>query len=433
MSRMHHVVVGNSIAGMEAALALRARAPDARITVVSAESRHPFARTALMYVFAGQLRLEDTEFHERDVYVRHRLDRVHDRVVRVDVAARRLELASGSALAYDRLLLAVGSRPRRLPFPEAYAGPGVHHFVGLDDLRALDAAARPGMRAAVIGGGLIGVELAEVLHARGLPTHWLVREPWTWPVALDRAEAAVVERHVLAHGVHVRTDCAVRGLARGPSGITLDVPGGPLEVDLVVGAIGVEPNTEFLAGSGVALAASGAIETDASLAVPSAPGVWAAGDCANVTWLDGARRPETLWYTARDQGRLAAASMLGDPVEYRRTCWINSAKFFDLEYTTAGYVPLAEATRRNPTPGRWQTWFQVHPTEAASLRILLKDERVVGFNALGRRFDTSVWLRWIQQKRPLSHVLAHLGESSFDEEFMAPFPVDPRTPLLEGA
>jgi NADPH-dependent 2,4-dienoyl-CoA reductase/sulfur reductase-like enzyme len=112
-----------------------------------------------------------------------------------------------------------------------------------------------------------------------------------------------------------------------------------LLADLVVSAIGVVPNTGFLQGSGLSLSNGGAIEVDDALRT-SLPDVWAAGDCANVTWADGSRRPEQLWYTARDQGRVAAASMLGDEAAYRRGTWYNSAKFFDMEYTTAGWVPV---------------------------------------------------------------------------------------------
>jgi NADPH-dependent 2,4-dienoyl-CoA reductase/sulfur reductase-like enzyme len=430
---MHYVIVGNSIAGVEAALALRKRDEQARITVISAESAHPFARTALMYVFCGQLRLEDTEFVDRDVWRRLRVESVHDRVVGVEPGAHRVLLEKGGPVAYDRLLLAVGSAARRLPWPGGYDGPGVHHYVSLSDHARLDAAAKKGMRAAVVGGGLIGVEVAEVLHHRGLRTHWLVREPWTWPVALDRAEAAVVEAHVGAHGVDVRTGFAVTRLERLDGGLRLHAGTDTFDVDLVIGAIGVVPNTAFLAGSGVALGADGAIETADDLRSTSAPDVFAAGDCACVTWADGTRRPETLWYRARDRGRPAAAAMLGDTVRYRRGTWYNSARFFDLEYTTAGYVPIAEAQRRSPTAGRWQTWSQRHPDEPATLRIVVKDERVVGFNALGRRWNTDVWLRWIQERRPLAWVLTNLRTSSFDEEFTAPFPVLGSATLEEGA
>lgn len=422
---MHVVVVGNSVAGLEAAILLRNREPDWRISVVSDEHDHLFARTALMYVFCGQLSLRDTEPYDRELYGRMRFDRVRDRVVGLDAAEKRLALASGGTLAYDRLLLAVGSKARPLPTPGA-EGPGVHRFVTLRDLEALDAAARPGMRVAAIGGGLIGVEVAEVLHHRGCRVHWLIREPSYFPIALDAHEAAVVAEHVRAHGVDVRLDTTVREIARGPggnvAGVVLD-GGERLDVDLVVGTIGVVPNTAFLEGGPLALApGSRAIEVDEALRA-SVPDVWAAGDCANVAWIDGSRRPEQLWYTARDQGRAAARSILGDDVRYRREHWYNSAKFFDLEYTTAGWVPPGDR------PHDLATWFQRVPGQPVTQRIVCKGDRVVGFNCVGSRWDHAVFLRWIQERRPLPWVLARMDEARFDEELTAPFRVHPGATL----
>lgn len=429
---LHVVVVGNSVAGMEAAILLRNREPDLRISVVSDEHDHLFARTALMYVFCGQLSLRDTEPYDRELYARMRFLRVRDRVVALRPAERRLQLASGGELAYDRLLLAVGSKARPLPTPGA-DGPGVHRFVTLRDMEALDAAARPGMRVAVIGGGLIGIEVAEVLHHRGCRVHLLVREASYFPIALDANEAAVVAEHVRAHGVDVRLNANVREIARGPgggvAGVVLD-GGERLDVDLVVGTIGVVPNTAFLEDSGLALSPGmRAIEVDDALRA-GVSDVWAAGDCANVAWIDGSRRPEQLWYTARDQGRAAARSILGDDVRYRREHWYNSAKFFDLEYTTAGWIPPGDR------PHDLATWYQRVPGQPVTQRIVCKGDRVVGFNCVGSRWDHAVFLRWIQERRTLPWVLARMEEARFDEELSAPFRVQPGatiTPAPSGS
>jgi NAD(P)H-nitrite reductase large subunit len=192
----------------------------------------------------------------------------------------------------------------------------------------------------------------------------------------------------------------------------------------VVSTIGVVPNTGFLAGGALSLAANGAIETNDALRA-SAPDVWAAGDCANVTWGDGSRRPEQLWYTAREQGRLAARSMLGDEVGYRRGTPYNSAKFFDLEYTTAGDVPVSIDLEGNPVvpPANLRTWFQRAPGRFESQRIVVNGERVVGFNMLGSRWNHEPLLDWIHERRPLDWVLKHLAEAQFDEEFSKRFRV----------
>jgi len=431
---MHYAIVGNGVCGIEAALALRARDAEARISIVSDEHDHLFSRPALMYVFAGQTTLRDTEPYDRGLYERMGFERARARVATVDAAGHELAFAGGQRLPYDRLLLAVGSKARRAPWPGS-EGPGLHYFVALRDLEGLDREARKGMRAVVVGGGLIGVEVAEILHHRGLRVSFVIRENWYFPLALDRNEAAMVAEHVRTHGIDVRLGVNAAEVAREGGrlrGVRLET-GEILPADLVVSAIGVVPNTDFLRGSAVPLSKGGAIEVDDALRT-RAPDVWAAGDCANVTWVDGSRRPEQLWYTARDQGRVAARSMLGDDGSYRRGAWYNSAKFFDLEYTTAGWVPVLlnwDNTPIDPGPDV-RTWFQRVPGRLESQRIVCRGERVIGFNMLGTRWDHEVLIRWIDERRSLDFVLAHLAEAQFDEEFMPRFRVLPQATVAEG-
>lgn len=420
---MHYVIVGNGVAGMEAALALRRRDDEARISLISDEHDHFYSRPALMYVLAGQLDLRATEPYDRALYERLRFERLRGRVVRLDHERRTLHFEDGRNTGYDRLLLAVGSRGRPAPWPGA-EGPGVHHFVTLADLAGLERDARRGQRAAIVGGGLIGVEVAEVLHDRGLHVSFLIREPWYFPVALDEQEAALVSEHMRAQGIDVRLGVNVDEVLRGTDGRprALRLGAEELPADLVVAAIGVVPNTGFLQGGALALARNGAIEVDDSLRT-NLPDVWSAGDCANVTWADGSRRPEQLWYTARDQGRAVAAAMLGDTLRYARGTWYNSAKFFDLEYTTAGWVPVSKSFDGAPlTPDpELRTWFQRVPGRFESQRVIVKGERVVGFNFVGGRWNHEPLLQWIHERRPLPWVLARLGEAQFDEEFTARF------------
>ncbi len=430
---MHYAILGNGVAGMEAALELRRRDPRARISVVSDEHDHFFSRPALMYVFCGQLDLRGTEPYDRGHYERMRFERVRGHVTSLDPAGHVLRFQEGRELAYDRLLVAAGSRARTGPWPGT-EGPGVHAFVTLQDLQALDGDARPGQRAVVIGGGLIGVEVAEVLRRRGLEVAFVIRESWYFPLALDAQESQVVAEHMRAHGCDVRLRAGVAEIVRGADGRVRAVRlegGDELPCDVAVVAIGVVPNTGFLASSGLRLAPGGAIEVDEALRA-SAPDVWAAGDCANVTWHDGSRRPEQLWYTARDQGRVAARSMAGEPAAYRRGTWYNSAKFFDLEWTTAGFVPAevewdagGDGAARGGGRSTHRSWFQRVPGRPVCQRIALDGERVIGFNLLGSRWDHERLLGWVEERRDLSWVLAHLHEAQFDEELSEPFRVLP--------
>ena len=430
---MHYVIVGNGVCGIEAALALRAREAKARISLVSDEHDHFFSRPALMYVFAGQTSLKDTEPYDRELYERMGFERVRRRVESVAPAGKELVFTDGSRLGYDKLLLAVGSKARAAPWPGS-EGPGVHAFVTLRDLEGLDRDARKGGRAVVIGGGLIGVEAAEILHDRGLHVTFVIRENWYFPLALDENEAQLVTEHMREHGIDVRFGMNVKDIVRGegggPRAVRLET-GDEVACDLVVCAIGVVPNTKFLEGSGLALSKGGAIEVDDGLKA-SSPDVYAAGDCANVTWADGSRRPEQLWYTARDQGRLVARAMLGDDIAYKRGTWYNSAKFFDLEWTTAGFVPVCLNWDNTPIDpaADVRCWFQRVPGQLVSQRVVMKGDRVVGFNFLGSRWNHEPLLQWIHERRSLDYVLEHLQEAQFDEEFMPRFRVlSPASPV----
>lgn len=450
---MHVVIIGNGVAGMEAALQLRADAPDVGVTLVSEESDHFFSRTALMWVHAGQMSHRDIEPLERNAYVRHGFTRVRDRVVALDSASKRLTLGDGETLGYDKLLIACGSRPRPGPWRGSDLR-GVGHFVTLQDLEwyerelhggpshagrpprpdqhvptsrpdspylpreaAAEARGSLSKRPAVIGGGLIGIEAVEVAHGKGLQPHFFIRDEWFWPMAIDATEAAWITERMRAHGVHVHLQHEVEHLEGDAQGnLTAVVTNhGRFEVDCAVVAIGVVPNTRWLADSGVALDEGGGVVVDAQQRT-NVPDVFAAGDCASVRWSTGAQRPEQLWYTGRDQGRVAARAILGQTgptATYRRPTWYNSAKLMDIEYTTVGFVNMNQ-------PGEREWFFEERGAVRSTTRIVHTDAGVIGFNLLGRRWDHSVLMEFIDAGRSLAYVLDHLHEAAFDTELVPP-------------
>jgi NADPH-dependent 2,4-dienoyl-CoA reductase/sulfur reductase-like enzyme len=455
VARMHVVVIGNGVAGIEAALAVRRREPSWRITIVSEESEHFFSRTALMYVLSGQLSYRDIEPHDRELYTRMRFERVRARALGVAPDRKLVHLVGLPPLQYDRLVLACGSRPRPPPWENAGLE-GIGHFVTLQDLRWLELSVhgRHGVdlppeldghvprstadspyqprkpvgrpRAPlIVGGGLIGIETVETFLAAGIKPTFVYREEWFWPIALDPKEGNWIADRLRHHGAEVvsgKNPKAFTGTDR-VTGLSLD-DGTTLPADLVVVAIGVVPNTDWLKGSPIALESSGAITVDEHL-LTSAPDVWACGDCAAVLQPEGGRRPEQLWYTARDQGRIAGRNTLGDRAVYNRGTWYNSAKLMDCEYTTAGRIP------GRPVAGQREWFHEEKGSVQSTLRLVLDaDDRVLGMNALGRRWDHTVWMRWIDERRSLGFVLDRLAEARFDTEFVPPLvvPVDRRQP-----
>lgn len=461
---MRVVIIGNGVAGMEAALSVRARQPDWEVTIVSEESDHYFSRTALMWVFCGQMSQRDIEPLERDAYERLGFHRARARAVGLDTDLKRVLLAGDlEPLSYDRLLIACGSRPRPSPWPGAELR-GTGHFVTMQDLAwyeaevhggesrggrpprhdahleattddspyrfreiAARARGRLSTKPAVIGGGLIGIEAVEIAVAAGRRPHFFIREDWFWPIALEPREAQWIADRMSEHGVEVHLDHEVQQLEGDEAGNVSAVvtDRGSYEADCIVTAIGVIPNTGWLEGSPIELdERTGGIVVDETLATNVAD-VFAAGDCAAVRWFDGSRRPEQLWYTARDQGRIAARRLLGDQVRYERGIWYNSAKLMDIEYTTVGLV--------NWNVEREQNWFFEEKGRVQSTtRIVIQDDRIIGFNGLGRRWDHSTLIRWMKERRSLDWVLSHLDEARFDTELVPRLRIPKKGPSLGG-
>ncbi|MFO0723733.1 MAG: NAD(P)/FAD-dependent oxidoreductase [Myxococcota bacterium] len=410
------VIVGNGVTGMEAALAVRAADRRASLTIVSEESDHFFSRTALMYVLSGQLSRRDIEPFPRDLPTKLGFEICRARAVGIDPATKSVLLeGSHGSLTYDRLLIACGSRPRPPPWPGA-AVEGIGHFVRLPDLDWLERELRPDRRNAaqkspwVVGGGLIGLEVVETMLSLGYRPKMAIRDEWLWPVALDPREARFVEERLRAHGVELFAHANVERFVGSPrvQGIVLD--GVEHKADLVVVAIGVEPNTAWLHGGPVPLE-GGAIVVDEGL-MTALPDVFAAGDCAGILGPDGRHAPEQLWYTARDQGRIAGQRLLGQDARYRPGVPYNSAKLMDLEYTTVGWIPPA---------GQGESWFHHEQGKVEStLRIVHEAGRVRGLSAIGRRFDHAVIRGWIEAGLSVGAVLDRLREAAFDSEFVPP-------------
>ena len=409
---MHLVIIGNGIAGVTAAITARRLDAEARITLVSAESAHHYSRPALMYLYLGHLRYADVKPYENWFWGENRLELVQAEATGVDTTARNVQLATGQTLAYDRLLLATGSVARLAAWP----GPvlrGVQSFIGLPDLESMARDTQGIRHAVVVGGGLIGVELAEMLHSRGIRVTWLVRESRYWQSVLPPEESALLEAHIRKQNIDLQLSVEVRELrgdAQGRVRAVVTTTGQELPAGWVGLAIGVQPN--------LALAQAAGLATDRGILVnelleTSAPGVYAAGDCAQHRQpAPGEVAVEQLWYTGRMQGETVAHTICGQPTPYRRGQWFNSAKFFNLEYQTYGRVPAQPAA--DTASFCWQ-----HPNGRHLLRINFQREghAVTGVNALGLRQRQDVWERWLREKTPIGTVLAQLAAVNFDAEF----------------
>ncbi len=413
---MEYAIVGNGVAGITAALEVRKRDPRAGITVISGETDYFFSRTALMYSFMDRLTLRDLEPYERGVFDAQRIRRVRGWVTDLDAQTRTLKLDGGRSIAWDRLLLATGSRPRRPQWQGLdQVRSGLVNFVSMQDLEACETVARPGAKAVVVGGGLIGIELVECLRWAGMEVTFLIREPWYWPVALNAAESAMVIDHMRRHGVIVLTGESVAAVETDGQGAVTAVStdaGRRFECCALGVSIGVEPAVDWLRGVSTPPRLNRGIVVDAGLRT-SLGAVFAAGDCAELELPGRSPLVEQIWYSAKRQGALAARSMLGEPIQYDPPVFFNSSKFFEIEYTTVGRFPRESGASGD---GLREFYFR-YPGKDASLRIAERGGAVEAFNLLGSRWDHNRFEEWIGQRRPLEDVIDRLHQAQFDVEF----------------
>ena len=294
------VIVGASLAGLRAAETLRDRGFDGELTLIGDEPHRPYDRPPLSkQVLQGTWEPEQTFFRRKDGYDALALDmRLGVRATAVDLRARRVTLADGTFADYDRLIIATGARVRTLPGIAPRAGLLV--LRGLDDAIALRRELTNAPRVAIVGAGFIGLEVAASCRARGL--HVTVIESLPVPLSpiLGPALGEMVAAMHRDHGVDLRTGVAVTdvfGESR-VAGVALS-DGSRIDADVVVVGIGVTPNTEWLAGSGLTL--DNGIVCNGS--GEAAPQVYAAGDVARVAnrWHGDSPRIEH-WTNAVEQG-----------------------------------------------------------------------------------------------------------------------------------
>lgn len=408
----HVVIIGNGVAGVTAARLIR-KLSDRRITIISDETDFFYSRTALMYIYMGHMRFQDTKPYEDHFWAKNRIDTMRARVISVDPAARRVELASGSSIHYDSLVIATGSIPRVGPW-KGVEFEGVHGLYHIEDLERLERATPEIRRAVVIGGGLIGVELSEMLTSRGIDVRFLVREDHYMDFAFPKEEATMIEREIRRHGVDLRMGTHVREILGRDGRVTgvCTTDGEEHAADFVGMAVGVRPNVAWLGDSGLEI--NEGILVDERFQT-NHPGVFAIGDCAE--FRDdgiGFRRNEQLWYTARRHGHALGRILCGAPGRYDRGVYFNSAKFFSLEHQVYGEVEPWP-------PGGEGSWFRSSPDRKKSIRIAydVASNAVCGFLVMGTRLRHEVCERWIREQARLEVVLDHLDEAAFDPEFTA--------------
>jgi NADPH-dependent 2,4-dienoyl-CoA reductase/sulfur reductase-like enzyme/nitrite reductase/ring-hydroxylating ferredoxin subunit len=301
------VIVGGGAAGFAAAEMLRREQYKGSIVMLSNDDAAPVDRPNLSKDYlAGNAPEEWVPLRGDDFYSDNGIDlRLTANVAGIDARAHEVVLSDGSKVAYDRLLLATGAEPVRLPIPGA-APSQVHTLRSLADSRAIIEQAKSAKRALVIGASFIGLEVAASLRHRGLEVHVVAPEKRPMERILGTGMGDFVRALHEEHGVVFHLEDTVAGITGKKATLK---SGGTLEADLVVMGVGVRPRLELAEKAGLKI--DRGLAVDAFLAA-SAPDIYAAGDIAR--WPDpltGQAIRVEHWVVAERQGQVAALNMLG--------------------------------------------------------------------------------------------------------------------------
>jgi len=408
----HIVIIGNGISGITAARHIRKQS-DKRITVISSESDHFFSRTALMYVYMGHMKWNHLKPYEDWFWEKNRIELKNAYVSQVQPELNQLTFSSGEIMEYDKLIIASGSNYNKFGW-KGQDLEGVQGMVTKQDVELLEENTKKCKRAVIVGGGLIGSELAEMLSTRKIPVTFLVRETSFWNVVLPPGESEIINNHILEHHIDLRLNANLKEIISDENGrvkgVIIEETGEEIECDLVGLTAGVSPNISFLKESGIELGRG--VKVNRSLQT-NYENIFAIGDCAEQHEAIGERRSvEAVWYTGRMMGEVVAQTICGNPLEYKPGHWFNSAKFFDIEYQTYGWV--------FPEPREGEAhfhWKHNDGRKCITVNYQESSRKFVGINTFGIRMRHETFDKWLTEEQSVDHVIENLKQANFDPEF----------------
>lgn len=389
---MRYVILGGSIGGLSAARAIREQDGSGEIVLVSAEPCGPYFRPLIPLLIDGSkleadLFLPDEPLKQLAVNVSYRS------AERVDTKKKTIYLSGRKKLAYDKLLIATGARPALPKIP----GLGPDRMLvmrTMSDAQALARAAKEARQVVVIGGGMVGIKTATALrHLPDPPDVTIVeQEDHILPLRLDQEAAAIVHKALEKEGISCAIGTNVQKAAAGKNGqMTLTLKGGKkLTTDLVVAAVGVKPNIEFLHGSGIKTRVGVLVDDRLMTSVKD---VYAAGDAAECREATtGKTFTSPLWTNAVDMGKQAGRNMAGGKAEGLDVLPVmNAAEIAGIPMISAGLVE----------PGQG---FEIELTRTnGSLRkVVMQKDRVVGMSFLGDIRNAGVYVSMIRHRIPVT-------------------------------
>jgi len=372
--RSKYLIIGNSAGGIGAAEAIREIDKEGSLAVVSDEPYPAYSRPLIAKYLAGERSLEGMLYRPADFYVQNSiLFLPGKKVTHLELDDRTAQLEDGERICWEKLLLAPGGMPI-VPQIEGIAKKGVFSFTTFDDARAIGKFLESGAsKAVVIGGGLIGISVAEALMKRGVEVTIIELKEGILNTILDEQASSMAEKAIRQAGVAITTGHSVTEISgtQAAEGIILD-NGEVIPCDLVVVAIGVLPRTRLALDAGMKV--NRGIMVDRHMA-GSHQDVYSCGDVAEAyDFVYGENRLTPIWPNAYIGGRIAGYNMAGVEAEYPGGTAINSLNYFGIDIISAGM----------PTPPNNDS-YEVISQQADGLyrKVVLQDDLIKGMVFVG--------------------------------------------------
>ncbi|WP_374631537.1 nitrite reductase large subunit NirB [Ferrovibrio sp.] len=402
------VVVGNGMAAGRVLEEMLEKAPDAyQITILGAEPRVNYNRIMLSPVLSGEKTYEDILIHDQDWYARHGIALLPRRkAVKVDRAARQVHAEDGTILPYDKLLIATGSNPIILPVPGADL-PGVLGYRDLDDVNAMLKAAEAGGAAVVIGGGLLGLEAAAGLKARGMDVTVLHLMPTLMERQLDPAAGYLLQKAIEARGIRVITRANTHAILGEDKvrAVRLD-DGSELPADIVVMAVGIRPNAQLAKEAGLDVGRG--LKVDDTTRT-SDPDIFAVGECVEHRGICYG-----LVAPLYEMAKVTAAHLI-NPCDDAYTGSVTSTK---LKVTG---IDLFSAGDFNEAKDREEIVLR-DAARGVYKRLVIKDDRIIGCVLYGDTEDGSWFFQLLREGTPINDLRETL---IFGRGYAGGAPLDP--------
>lgn len=398
MEHTKYLVVGSSHAALEAVTAIRMHDAEGSLTLLTRDPYLPYSPTVLPYVVSGRSAATGIFLRDEKFFVDNRVQLKRGTELKALHAERNsAELADGSEIAYEKLLLATGAAPAIPPIP-GIDQVSYHVLRTLDDAKKLHAAIKQSKQAVVLGAGLVGMHAAENLVKAGANVTIVEMAKQLTDGYFDQVAAQMIEKAFTDNGARILTGSRVVKLAPSAIGSALTLENGTtLEADLLLVATGIKPNMDYLDQAG------SAVEHDRGILVSdtmqtSVANVWAAGDCAQAKgFFTEAKVMNAILPDATEQGRIAGMAMAGDPglKHYPGGVPLNTYHFFGRHAISVGSSKLADGaevlTRFDDASGRY-------------LKAIFKDGRLLGIFGVNEFFDGGVMCQLILRRVDLSAV-----------------------------